>query len=368
MTTDNINYNDDLIKELHKAEEEIKNNIKKPSSFKNNNFIDYALIDSNWLEKYLALLKDSKNIPKEKNLYKIDNLFPKEDERDYSYIDSKMIFNIPINFSFLTTEAMTMISEFNDDQEEKKNIKDSVDYVLVGGECIIIRGDKNLNFIIVFEENKNNNFDYILMLKFKEERDKARDYILRNNIWNFLKKIKFTEKDEYKEIFDEENRKLGFIVRSGSLKRIEQLKQFEKEKIKFDNNLKKDKSRIRNASFDRYNSKKKGILKNNFNTNNINNLNNFKNMNNINMNNLNNNPNFFKNTFNNNINNFIFNSNDFNNIQKACDSNNLNNNINNDRYNTFNNFNNANQNNNNNINLRESLKFITKSFITVIHK
>ena len=304
MTTDNINNNDILIKELHKAEEEIKKNIKNPSSFKNN-FINYALIDSNWLEKYLALLKDSKNIPKEKNLYKIENLFPIDDERDYSYIDSKMIFSIPINFSFLTTEAMTMISEFNDDQGEKKNIKDNVYHALVGGECIIIRGGKNLNFIIVFEENKNNNFDYILMLKYKEARDKARELILRYNIWNFLKKIKFTEKDEYKEIFDEKNNNLGFIVRNGSLKRIEQLKQFEKEKIKFDNNLIKDKSRIRNASHDNYDSHKKGVLKNNFNYNNINTLNNSKNMNNINMNSLNNHQNFFKNTFNNNINNFI---------------------------------------------------------------
>ena len=245
MTTDNINNNDELLKELHKAEEGIKKIIKKPSSF-NNNFINYALIDSNWLEQYLVLLKDSKNIPKEKNLYKIENLFPKDDERDYSYIDSKMIFSIPINFSFLTSKAMTMISEFNDDQEEKQNIKDNLYYILVGGECIILRGGKNLNFIIVFEENKNNNFDYILMLKFKEARDEARDYILRYNIWNYLKKIKFTEKDEYKEIFDEENNKLGFIVRNGSLERIEQLKMFEKEKIKFNENLKKDNSRIRN--------------------------------------------------------------------------------------------------------------------------
>ena len=165
-----------------------------------------------------------------------------------------------------------MISEFNDDQEEKNNIKDNVYYALVGGECIIIRGGKNLNFIIVFEENKNNNFDYILIIKSKEERDKARDYILRYNIWNFFKKIKFTEKDEYKEIFDEKNNNLGFIVRSGCLKRIEQLKQFEKEKIKFDNNIKKDKSPIINASHDNNNSHKKGVLKNNFNYNNINTL------------------------------------------------------------------------------------------------
>ena len=48
----------------------------------------------------------------------------------------------------------------------------------------------------------------------------ARNFILKNNIWNYFKKINYDYKEEFK-IIEEDNKKIGYIVRSGELSHID---------------------------------------------------------------------------------------------------------------------------------------------------
>ena len=339
------NDKDIIVKELEKAENEIKE--KFNNNFNIQNYIKQkyliGLIDTKWLEKYLNFLKDnSNNNLKETISFSSKNILPKIDDKDYTYINNNMIFHLPINFSFVTKEAMDLISKYNNIGKEKNEIKNYLHNILIGKECIIKKqkGDfndvANSSYIILYENNKNNNIDYILTIKNKEEREKALDYILKNSIWSYLKKINYNEEDEYKEIFDDENYKIGFIFRNGSLERIKELKNIEKKK----NQIHKSKT-INVKNFNTIN---------NINNISCNNMNNINNNFNTNRNNFNNNLNININNCGNNINNFNIN-NKYNNFQKfnlntfqSFNRNGPNNNFKNNQ--SFNKF----ENNNNNIN------------------
>ena len=56
---------------------------------------------------------------------------------------------------------------------------------------------------------------YIKKIKIKIEekkrREEDRNYILKNNIWNYLKKIDYKEEDEYKEIYDDKKKSLVLL-------------------------------------------------------------------------------------------------------------------------------------------------------------
>ena len=308
MSSNNVR-NDEMIKELYKAEEEINRMINMPNSVQNG-FKEYGLINSKWLDNYINYLKNPNRYQMQPILFNFKNVFGKHEKKDYSYIDNDMNFSFRVNFSFVSKKSLFLLSENCNNEEDKKDIKKFIDNIIIGGGCIIKRdysGKAPYSHIIIYKENKNNNIDYIIKIKDQKRREDARDYILKNNIWNYIKNIGYKEEDEYKEITDEKNNVIGYIVRNGEPERIEELKRLEKDMIKresliknnniqfihnsFNNQLLErnqnyNKINIFNNNIDNY----KNNLGNNIKSNYINNYNN--NMNRINMNNSSNNNNF----------------------------------------------------------------------------
>ena len=181
---------DEIIKELYKAEEEINENINKSQSIQKG-FKEYGLINSKWLENYIFYLKNKNDNIFEGNLFSRKYIFGKNEEKDYTYINKGMIFNFQLNFSFVTKKSMFLISEFNNSIKFFSIFISKNLIIIIGGECIIkrdFRGVAPYSYIILYKENKNNNIDYILQIEDKKEREEARDYILKNTIWNYLKK------------------------------------------------------------------------------------------------------------------------------------------------------------------------------------
>ena len=86
-------------------------------------------------------------------------------------------------------------------------------------------------YIIIYEENKgnvNNNIDFILMIENYNEMKKILNFILENNIWNYLKIINLSVEEDEKEIRNDKGEKIGYIVRSGEIKRKEKIKEIQK--------------------------------------------------------------------------------------------------------------------------------------------
>ena len=344
MSSEKINK-DKILKEINEGEEIIKNEINKNTNSVENGSRKYGLLDTKWLDKYLIFLKSLNDDKTEKISYKYKEMKPNLDERDYSYIKESMRFFFPINFSFVKKDVMLVISEFCSEKKDKKEIQNYFFGIIIGGGCIIMNDLKGrkypFNYIILYEErkgNKNNNIDYILKIDDKKERIDACNYILKNNIWNYIKKVEFKEEDEYKEIFDNKKNNIGYIVRNGTIERIEELKKFEKEKINnIPNEKKRNKSATKFSSIKNYFNSKSSVDKNTKNFNNINNFNNMNNFINYNQpNNFNNNINNQNNNYNNNFlinqinqsyNNNMNNINQFNNI--FGNNNNINNHFNN---------------------------------------
>jgi len=90
-------------------------------------------------------------------------------------------------------------------------------------------------YIIIYDENKgniNNNIDFILMIDDYNEMKKNLNFILKNNIWIYLKNINFPIVDDEKEIINDKGEKIGYIFRNGKIKRKEEIKEIQKLKSK----------------------------------------------------------------------------------------------------------------------------------------
>ena len=212
MSSYNKNINE-MIKELFKTEEEINGMINKPNSVENG-FKEYGLIKSKWLENYIKYLNNSYNNQMEVISFSRKDIFGENDLKDYSYIDKSMQFSFISNFSLVSKKALFLISEHNNNEKEKNDIKNFLHYIIIGGGCIIKRdfnGKAPYSHIILYKENKNNNIDYIIKIEEKKRREEDRNYILKNNIWNYLKKIDYKEEDEYKEIYDDKKKSLVLL-------------------------------------------------------------------------------------------------------------------------------------------------------------
>ena len=305
-----------MIKELHIAEEEINGMINKHNNVQNG-FKEYGLLDSKWLENYINYLKNSNNNQMKGISFSKDDIFGKTELKDYSYIDDKMQFKFKVNFSFISKKGLFLISEHNNNEKEKNFIKNFFDNLIIGGGCIIKKdfsGQAPYSHIILYKGNKNNNIDYVIKIGDKKRREEALNYILNNNIWKYLKKIEYKEEDEYKEIYDDKKKIIGFIVRNGNPERIEELKRLERVMIQNESLIKNN---LQNMNYNNIN-----LLNNNINkafgniieTDKINNFNN--NMNQINfISNINQkNNSYINNNFRNYQNNYMINNSDNNNF------------------------------------------------------
>ena len=231
--------------ELFKAKEEINSEIHKSKNI-DISFSKYSLINTNWYNDYLHFLKkpnqESNDRIKEK-LFKYRCLHPKSDKRDYSYID-KAEYTFPSDFVFVTKNFVNLISEYIStyDYNNLDHFKKYLFETAIGGECIIMKSfvakySENL-YIVIYEENKgniNNNIDFILMIDDDNEMEKVLDFILKNNIWNYLKMINLSIEEDEKEIKNDKGKKIGYIVRNGEIKRKEKVKEI--QKMHSDNNI-----------------------------------------------------------------------------------------------------------------------------------
>jgi len=182
--------NDEMIKELHIAEEEINGMINKHNNVQNG-FKEYGLLDSKWLENYINYLKNSNNNQMKGISFSVKDIFGKTELKDYSYIDDKMQFNFKVNFSFISRKALFLISEHNNNEKEKNHIKNCFHNLIIREGCIIKKdfsGKAPFSHIILYKGNKNNNIDYVIEIEDKKRREEDLNYILNNNIWRYLKK------------------------------------------------------------------------------------------------------------------------------------------------------------------------------------
>ena len=234
-------YDDNHINEyieLFNIDDEIKDELNDSVGIEKG-FKKYGILNTKWLEKYKSFLSKYYESEEKSNVkFKTDLLFPKRDDRDYSFIGLNIKFCLPCNFSFVSQTFMNLLSNNYKKESNKNKIMDYLHDIAIGGNCIIKKDYnseiKDFIYIIIYDLKKgniNNNIDYILNITDDIEYDKACDYILKYNIWNYLKKINFLIEDEYKEIFNDKNKKIGYIIRNGTLNRIKELKKMELENI-----------------------------------------------------------------------------------------------------------------------------------------
>ena len=72
------------------------------------------------------------------------------------------------------------------------------------------------------------------MFYFKDKKGSlaSDEFILKDNLWNYFKEIKYNCKDEYKKIANNYNKEIGFVVRCCSVKKIESyVSKFNKKEI-----------------------------------------------------------------------------------------------------------------------------------------
>jgi len=186
-----MDKNNQLILELIMAEEEITSGKDKSKYFDSNDIKTYGLVDSNWYEIYInVIMCDQKNLNNEIEIYSNECL-PKDINKNYSNIDSYSNISFPSNFTFVTKEFMSLISEKYTDQIIKNKIKNYLVDIVIGEECIIMKDNQQrsqYNYIIIYDpktKSINNNVDYILKIEDKLEMNKACEFILQNNIWNY---------------------------------------------------------------------------------------------------------------------------------------------------------------------------------------
>ena len=224
---------------------------------------------------------------------------------------------------------------------EKKDIIHSIIRKVIIGNNYLIRKDKHSNdvYITFYNENGYNNIDFVLNIENPKIMEKHMDFMLKNNLCSYLNFINFYYKDESMEIFDEQNKKIGYFLRNCDINRSYYLTQINQNEQKNNNNIFNN---INNDNINNLNS----TIKNNRNLIMNKNVNYITNeLQNNNYNNMRNNMNMNINVINS-MNNNAFNQNPMNNLLYNMNMMNMNNLINNNS----NNFVNANLNMINNMN------------------
>ena len=95
-------------------------------------------------------------------------------------------------------------------------------------------------YIVLYSEineNKGNEINFFLFIEDKNERDNADNYILKNNLWNYFKKINYDYKEEHIKIKNEKGEEIGYIVRCCPIEYIETYKDKMEQKKKPENNF-----------------------------------------------------------------------------------------------------------------------------------
>ena len=204
------------LNELLIGEEEIIKELNKPGGLVKGYKI-YYLLDNDWVGKYKNLIMNN-NIRECKNLLNVSLIQAKVEQKDFSYIHEDFKFGFTYNFTLVTQNFMDLLCENFIIKEQEKLSKNSYK-IIIGGRCLIIRDRNNENssfacITLYNEKNKkfNNNVDYLLIIDDIKEMNKHLNFILKNNIWNYFKIIKYQYKDEYKIILNTEGKTIGYLI------------------------------------------------------------------------------------------------------------------------------------------------------------
>ena len=228
---------------FHQAIYAIDNDIKKEISntdISNKKFLLFGLVNQGLFKKYKFLSNENfdKNEAR-KTKFDYKDLIKKIVGKDFRYIHKDFEFFFPTNFIFIYEDFMSVIRDYVD-KEYKRHLS-TVFKVIIGGNCLIMKDAKDekddnpFRYIILYlelKENKGNEIDFFLCFKDKKDRLAADEFIIKENLWNYFKKIKFDYKDEYKKILNEKNREIGYAVRCCSVEKIESyISKFNKKEI-----------------------------------------------------------------------------------------------------------------------------------------
>ena len=192
-------------------------------------YLPFGLVNKRICQEYKFLSNENfdRNEARKKE-FNYKHFIKKIEDRDFRYLNKNFIFKFPSNFMFVNKDFLDVISSYIPTCYQNK--LSTIYNIIIGGECLIIKEakdyeDKNpYRYIILYNEIKDdmgNEIDFFLSINDKKERQAADDYILRYNLWNYFKKIKYNYKDEYKRIYNESKKEIGIIVRCSDVTRIE---------------------------------------------------------------------------------------------------------------------------------------------------
>ena len=271
---------------FHQSIYAIENDIKKElynQDLSNKKYMPFGLINQGLCKKYDFLLNENfdKNEAKN-NILDYNDLAKKNEGKDFSKIHPQFEFSFPSNFIFINKDFMDIIRDYVP-EKYKKDLKTNFD-TIIGGGCLIMKNpndekdEKPFRYIILYnelKENIGNEINFFLYIKDKNKRKETVDYILKNNLTNYFKKIDYNYKEENKKISSN-----YYIVRCCDVSLIEKLisKIEQNKNNEFDSQKKYRPAsfdrKARNKEFDIKNSQNKNLEKNYF-YNNIQNINNF---------------------------------------------------------------------------------------------
>jgi len=336
-----------ILEELCNGEKIIKEKLHLNKASYKNGYEKYGVLDKNWVQRYKEYITDYLNGKSNQEFnYDINELIPKPDEKIFCIIErnDNNTYYFPINYVLVTSHFISMIAKYFN---YNNKINDRLYDIFIGGECIIRRDKSNKleHYItLLYDENNDNNVDYVLSFKIKENMKEHLDLILKNNFFYYAQLINYSNEPE-KEIKDfKKDILLGYIYRNCDEKRGKFLLNMKDDKTNYPLEIKNNITNKNNADINNtninpnINEKNKNNINNEIiNNKNMNYMNNFNNNNNMNIFNINNNMNFMNNglhmNYGNNMNIFIANKNNMNNNNMNfmnCNNNfTMNNNINN---------------------------------------
>ena len=209
-------------------ENDIKNDLFNPDLSKKK-YLPFALVNKGICQKYKFLSNENfdRNEARKKE-FNYKHLIKSNEHKNFNYIKKGLSFSFPSNFMFVNQDFLSVISNYIPIKYQSH--LSTIFNTIIGGDCLIMRDAHDINdtepfrYIILYYEIKydlGNEIDFFLNIKDQKERKAADDYILRHNLWNYFKKIKYDYKDEYKRIYNESKKEIGIIVRCSNVSRIE---------------------------------------------------------------------------------------------------------------------------------------------------
>jgi predicted phosphatase len=174
-----------------------------------------------------------------KAIFNYKDLIKRNVDRKFTKINKNFDFTFPSYFMFVNKDFFDVLRDYDTEQKYQKSLS-TIFNTIIGGDCLIMKDlhDKNddnpFRYIILYNEiqdNTGNEIDFFIDIKDKTERNAAVDYILKHNLWDYFDKIKFDYKDEYKRIYNNNGKEIGYAVRCCSVDKIENYKELSKAKI-----------------------------------------------------------------------------------------------------------------------------------------